>query len=437
MNPNEIRAARQDLGLSQQKLAALVGCSQPTISLVERGRLDPDAQLMRKIAGILDSDSPDRTDATASVESYLSELSQMSERLTIPPLQGLPAGLSIQQWQQPDFGGDLAVTYVRRKGSDWTVSVVAVDLAGSGPRLMQASAYFRGWIRGLIDAQPQQARGLIQKLSDECRRLEISASAAVIILSGDNRRKGVDIDIINAAFPSVLLIDEPPMRITPPGTIGPALPLRDNEFFDVEQLHIESGTLLITTDGLLERLGAGDQVTGRRRLVKHMTSPARHVEIGEWLSTEIPSRDDELGIVVTYRPWDIDDTFSVRDDYSRQHVMRRLRDLLQSAVLLPSSEGQARQAESAMTAVAEAIDNVREHARGSGIVTIRAVESAEQIRVEIQDDGIGPPPTRDVNQKSSGFEVMRTVADHLYVDEAGPVGSLIGLVFNKSQVIDS
>ena len=49
-----IRHYRQQRGLSQNKLAHLVGTTQATVSLIEQGFLHPDDKLLDDLAKVLD-----------------------------------------------------------------------------------------------------------------------------------------------------------------------------------------------------------------------------------------------------------------------------------------------------------------------------------------------------------------------------------------------
>ncbi|MET1124001.1 MAG: CBS domain-containing protein [Archaeoglobaceae archaeon] len=50
----EIRRRRKRLGISQKKLAELVGVSQPLIAKLESGKIDPKLSLLKKILDVLD-----------------------------------------------------------------------------------------------------------------------------------------------------------------------------------------------------------------------------------------------------------------------------------------------------------------------------------------------------------------------------------------------
>jgi len=51
---NEVRARREDAGLSQAALAAAVGVTRQTINAIERDRYDPSIELAFKLARYFD-----------------------------------------------------------------------------------------------------------------------------------------------------------------------------------------------------------------------------------------------------------------------------------------------------------------------------------------------------------------------------------------------
>jgi len=432
MNLEQIRDLRRQKGISQAQLAELVGCSQPTISLIERGQTPANPALLRRIIEILAPEDSANAAQRAVNQSGKPTFAVANTHPLKIPVPSLPKFLTINQWKRPDFSGDFAVCHVYQKGRSWSVCVVAVDIAGSGIRMMQSSAYLAGWIRGTLASRQQPILEVIESFSSECRRLELEASVAGIAINGREQEVGVDIEVVTAAFPPPLVVSDPPFRTESIGAIGPALPLRESEYLSLSRSHMQSGALVITTDGILERIGGGSQPDGRRAIVKHLTSSKRHVRINDWLSTAVPPRDDELAMVIEYHPWDIDELVWVRDDRERLRVQRSLEQLLNSVELWGTPDGQARRAQLAATAVAELIDNVRQHARGSDNVIVRAVRNTDYVRIEIVDDGIGPPPAKIVNDRNGVgvFELIRQVSDHLYVEEANPRGCLVGMVLN-------
>ena len=51
---NNIREKRQELGLTQQDLARLVGVSRQTINAIETGKFDPSLSLAFKLSGVFE-----------------------------------------------------------------------------------------------------------------------------------------------------------------------------------------------------------------------------------------------------------------------------------------------------------------------------------------------------------------------------------------------
>ncbi len=65
----EIKRRRKKLGISQKKLAELVGVSQPLIARIESGRFDPKLSLVKKIFRVLEEIEGKSVDAKAIMHS--------------------------------------------------------------------------------------------------------------------------------------------------------------------------------------------------------------------------------------------------------------------------------------------------------------------------------------------------------------------------------
>ena len=65
----EIKRRRKKLGLSQKKLAELVGVSQPLIARIESGNLDPKLSLIKKIFKVLEEMEGRRVNAETIMNS--------------------------------------------------------------------------------------------------------------------------------------------------------------------------------------------------------------------------------------------------------------------------------------------------------------------------------------------------------------------------------
>lgn len=55
MSPDELRARRYELGLSQDQLAIMLGVSQSALSLWENGKREPDAESIAKLAVLMEA----------------------------------------------------------------------------------------------------------------------------------------------------------------------------------------------------------------------------------------------------------------------------------------------------------------------------------------------------------------------------------------------
>ena len=104
MNPNQIKAARIKVGLSQYELANKVGVSQPTISNWERGPGSPSERELQLLNNILGPPSAEDTTDASPLGAWLTkarnekgfsipELAHLSG-LTPPAIYRIEAGIT-------------------------------------------------------------------------------------------------------------------------------------------------------------------------------------------------------------------------------------------------------------------------------------------------------------------------------------------------------
>ncbi len=77
---DEIRRRRKKLGISQKKLAELVGVSQPLIARIESGRFDPKLSLVKRIFKVLEELEGKSVDARSIMHSPVISI-QPDERI--------------------------------------------------------------------------------------------------------------------------------------------------------------------------------------------------------------------------------------------------------------------------------------------------------------------------------------------------------------------
>ena len=92
----EIRRKRKKLGLSQKKLAELVGVSQPLIARIEAGTFDPKLSLVKKIFRVLEELEGGRVEAKVVMNSPVifvsayDTLKKVAELMTEKEISQLP-----------------------------------------------------------------------------------------------------------------------------------------------------------------------------------------------------------------------------------------------------------------------------------------------------------------------------------------------------------
>lgn len=416
MIQSDIRGERRRLGLSQMELAEMAGCSQSMISHLERGVLEPSPALAKRIESILEQD--DRSAATAQpVQDVLSLPLDLTDA-TVPHL-------AVQTWQRPDPSGDLIV--VRSNSStELTVTlIVVVDIAGSGQCLSHFSLYLRGWISGYLRqfnavAMPS-VRQIVMDLSAEIVRLSIESAAFVArIVEPNDGDVVVEIESINASFPPPILITGPPYETQITANPGPALPWSPGESSPAQTVAVAAPTLVIATDGLLQRLGNGSEVDGTRAIRKWQTSSHRRRLAQDILGTGVPVDDDELCTILRWQRWQLEETINVANDGDRHRVIRRV----ERGMALREPKDRSRM----LQALVEALDNARIHSiGGQGITTVRLREETSGYRIEIEDDGTKQPLKKDVKHSTKGFGVMRRLVDHVQIEESDHGGTIVGL----------
>ncbi|AAB89133.1 MULTISPECIES: CBS domain-containing protein [Archaeoglobus] len=82
----EIRRKRKKLGLSQKKLAELVGVSQPLIARIEAGKFDPKLSLVKKMLRVLEEIEGGRVEARVVMNSPVIFVSPSDSLKTVAEL---------------------------------------------------------------------------------------------------------------------------------------------------------------------------------------------------------------------------------------------------------------------------------------------------------------------------------------------------------------
>lgn len=342
--------------------------SQTTISRIESGRgvrLSPS--MVERILKALDLDPLASPPAPAPRATPVLESQPIR---TTPTRLGLD--LEIDTFVQPEHGGDF---FLLVPVAPEEVLVAAVDVGGNGPSVLPTARYLQGWLRGRAMASgPPRLDVLADDLSAELGFSGIEATWYLALL-GSPRRSTLRYQAIGNSYPSpLMLVDEA-------GTTHPSLAESGS------QLTVASFqppiTLLLASDGMLRRLGGGDEQIGKRTLRRWQIGERRRQSIAAHFGAQQRSSVDEALAVIRWSPWDDRYVFDVADADARHDIQRDIRARAKEVI--------GGRVDDLGRALAEALHNSLTHAyRGqSGRVEVLYRSSPGRVELEIRDDGDG------------------------------------------------
>jgi len=320
-------------------------------------------------------------------------------------------------WQRPDPSGDF---FLVLPVQDKHVLVAAVDVAGHRSKAAPSAIYLQGWLRGWIRglAVSPQLGALAETFLSELKATGMDAAWFFAMLTLDHKTGSMGYQGLSHAFPAPLLIAD---GRTLEGT-------RETGPHDVQVPALSHDRvappwrLIAASDGLLERLGAGNQARGKQTLLRWQIGSARDEPPSSYLRTEIAPDDDEALMVVTWNGWDETLEFPVADDAQRHRVVRLVRERVKALL------GNA-QAVAVDEALPEALENVHKHAYGSdGPVIVRFRQEDQRFRVEVADRGRGTAVT-----EGGGLKVMRHWAGPVDIRRAYPSGTIVSFTFGAQK----
>src|SRR5579863_2349301 len=197
MNLQDVREARERLGLTQAALAKEVACGQSTISMIEKGTFNPSPMLWARIKRVLEANGQIQRPITSSIKLALPEM----PFLTFPGQ--LP--IRVETWGRPDYSGDFLS--IQHLSSDQALLVV-MDVAGHAQNAVGKRLYVQGWLRGWLTSQNTTPRlqSVVQAVSEELKVTGIQAGAFLALLTLDRSlRHTVSYEAVACGFPSPLL----------------------------------------------------------------------------------------------------------------------------------------------------------------------------------------------------------------------------------------
>jgi transcriptional regulator with XRE-family HTH domain/anti-sigma regulatory factor (Ser/Thr protein kinase) len=419
MDGKQLRQARIERGWTQAELAVRVGRSQATISAIENEKVEPTAVLRHRLDAALATPDPGQA----------LEVREPSPPFRLPdlvsPSRALGLPVAVARWQRPEASGDF-VLLVPLPGD--SLLLAAVDVTGHGSGVVPASLYVQGWLRGWLGSQRSapRLRSLVLELSRELKSVGVDGAGYFALLTSHPGRHAASLEGFCLGFPPPLLLAGPPFRTLDPPDLGPPLPLEDREL-PLPQVQILSAPwrLALASDGLLGRLGGGDERQGLRKLREWQTSYGRDLPPGEYLATGEPPADDETFACLQWTGWDLESAFLTRDDGERHRTIEIIR---QEATGRLGSEKAGRLEQ----ALIEALDNARRHAYpgGEGVVRVRWRQEHGGVRAEVEDEGRNQVDERKFSARQSGFAVMKAMVDEVDVRVRGGGGTIVTLALS-------
>ena len=325
---------------------------------------------------------------------------------------------SVREWQRPKRGesGDFLV--IEALSADALIAVAA-DIAGHGGAVARRALYLDGWIRGWVRSQASIPRleNLVEALNAECVRTDIELAIAVGLISvepGPGMRG--EIEVLTLGYPAPVLITGPPTRTPAPQItegvcrLGRLLGKR----FVWRPEH--RWRLALASDGVLQRLGAGEEAKGRSAVRLLLEQRGGRDPLATLAKALTAPADDESILFVESVQWD--ETWDLSVD-GRDEIRRMLRALQIKA----SRELSPRTIERFMAALAIPIENVFVHARVDSF-NVRARIEPKRVTVEIADEGIGLGD----RAAAGGLTALDYLCTAHYQHRNHPKGTVIGIV---------
>ena len=412
----EIREARLRRGWTQSELAARVGSSQASISTAESGQ-HVSPSLLAKIDRVLQQDE-NPPEAVAPVLRFSLPRVQPAEILGLP--------VALRTWSRPELSGDFFLLHPLGRE---TLLLIAADVAGHGLSVVPSSYFLQGWLMGWTRARAgEQSRPRLEDLALDFSRFLASAEIeAACYFAYLWRQAGQTLryEAISCGFPPPLLLVGDGFETRTSAELGPPLP-SDRIAPSLVATVEAPWRLAVASDGLLSRLGEGNEPRGLKLLRQWQSGSTRDDSPESWLASDTPVTDDESFLLLTWEGWDLDLTFNVGDDAERHRAIRTVDQDVAQALGATSSPA-------LQQAVVEALDNARRHAypAGSGAVFLRGRREGRRYRVEIEDVGSDNLSPGQARASGGGFEIMRRRADRVDVRRGAQGGTVVTLVFGE------
>jgi hypothetical protein len=374
--------------------------SQSRISRLERGLQALSPAQERRLTQIL---GVGITQRALGMTAVVPAIEPIEPRL--PPLTGqMP--LKIVEWQRRRPSGDFMVAIPSRN----SVLLVLGDVAGNGPRVAGLAYYVKGWLRGAVGTQERGASMQIaEDLDAELRATEIELAYFLAIIRREEvRSHRVALEYVRRGMVPPLLLQGRP-------TASRAL--------DEARAIVQVGApwrLVAPSDGVLQRLGAGNELEGMRHIARWQASEQRDQPAASRFGSGGDANIDESLWIAEWHGWDQMAEIDVHVHGDRRFMYRWVRGLA---------------GEDAATAIAELVGNSWHHGYGGreGMVWVRMRREEPAICFEVEDRGIGGLTQSTIDSSRNGLAVARGIASHVSTRNVYPTGTIVTAVFPSGE----
>ena len=178
--------------------------------------------------------------------------------------------------------------------------------------------------------------------------------------------------------------------------------------------------LVAPSDGLLQRLGAGNEIEGMRHIARWQASEQRDQPAASRFGSGGDGSMDESLWIAEWHGWDLTAEINAYVHRERRLMYYWVRELA---------------GEDAATAIAELVGNSLHHGYGDreGTVWVRMRREEPAICFEVEDRGIGGLTQSTIDSSRNGLAVVRGIASHVSTRNVYPTGTIVTAVFPSGE----
>ena len=416
--------AAPSAGTTRGFVAVLSGARDVVVCLehrVPRRVSDEDRHLVTALVGHLSL-------AMQHVRQFeIARETSLTLQRSLLPASTLPAGFAVRY--EPavpplEIGGDF---YDVLPVGDNRIGIIVGDCVGRGLPAAAVMGQLRASTRALLLTGAEPAR-LLEQLDSVAEFIPDAFCATVFVAIADTNSQTLHYS--NAGHvPPVLATGSPPPELLTDGHSVPLAVHRDGPRPQAQRPLPSGSTLLLYTDGLVERRDKtiDDQIDRVAQAVTDTSElPVEHVadEVLRRLAPE-SGYDDDVAIVVYRRA---PSTLLIDDEATP----RRLSDVRHRLAAWLHANGISEPlADDIVLVVNEACSNCVEHAyRGTypERMRIEAELRGDRVRICVADSGSWKTPPADPGTRGRGLLLIRTISDHVEV-EGTDEGTTVEMTF--------